>query len=196
MGVLAFVQDVGAAAPVHDQQAALLLLNWLTSQPARLTSPQVHQSGSTLDVALPPRAGPAASSSCPPPSPPQRDVRSELPPHAAQLHLGGRHHAGTLRARRPEQPVRSSSEGCDGWPALAALILIVALPIVSHVLPPLVTRLVEATVPTPTPAPPPQGGGRTAPTSVCAAAERLVPAGGAGPCSAAVGGTGLRWLTD
>lgn len=60
-GVLAFVQDPGLVAPVDHGGAVLLhapqLLTWLTSLPRVLSPQQVHQVGSTLDTALPPRSG-------------------------------------------------------------------------------------------------------------------------------------------
>jgi hypothetical protein len=59
--VLAFTQDVGLAAAVFEHDVVCLqaeqLLPWLTSIPARLTAQEVHQVASTLDAAVPPRAG-------------------------------------------------------------------------------------------------------------------------------------------
>ena len=59
--VLAFAQPVGLEAPVFEHGVVCLeagqLLSWLTSVPQNLTPQQVHQLGSTLDAAFPPRAG-------------------------------------------------------------------------------------------------------------------------------------------
>jgi hypothetical protein len=59
--VLAFAQPVGLEAPVFEHGVVCLeagqLLSWLTSVPQNLTPQQVHQLGSTLDAAFPPRVG-------------------------------------------------------------------------------------------------------------------------------------------
>jgi hypothetical protein len=59
--VIAFVQDVGLSAPVYHQKVVCLhaehLLRWLTSVPGHLSPQQVHQVGSSLDAAFPPRTG-------------------------------------------------------------------------------------------------------------------------------------------
>jgi hypothetical protein len=61
--VLAFASDVGLGAPDYHQGVMCMqadqLLSWLTQQPRLLTPQQVHQVGSSLDAAFPPRAGTA-----------------------------------------------------------------------------------------------------------------------------------------
>jgi hypothetical protein len=61
--VLAFAGDVGLSAPAYHHGVMCLqaeqLLPWLTQQPLSLTSQEVHQLGSALDAAFPPREGPA-----------------------------------------------------------------------------------------------------------------------------------------
>jgi hypothetical protein len=61
--VLAFASQVGLAAPVYHHGVMCMqaeqLLPWLTQQPRSLTPQQVHQVGSSLDAAFPPRAGSA-----------------------------------------------------------------------------------------------------------------------------------------
>lgn len=97
-GVLAFVQDLGLTGPVAHQGVVVLqaeqLLLWLTSQPVRLTAQQVHQLGSTLDAALPPRSG--------------RRTPLTVPPGLARPRTAGRGVPPRPRPRPgPAAPVRS-----------------------------------------------------------------------------------------
>ncbi len=165
LGVLAFVEDVGLPGPVHHQHVVLLqaeqLLAWLTSQPARLTPAQVHQLGSTLDAALPPRDGPRRPLVLPSgtaPAPRRRPVRATPPPSAS---LGGRPRgkpgASRRSARSASQELAQGLRRLLAFLALAALFLFVAVPIATQVLPPLFTRLLQASVARSVPTPPAQG---------------------------------------
>jgi hypothetical protein len=79
-GVLAFVQDLGLAAPTRHHDVFLVqrneLWNWLWSLPPVLSAEQVRALGHALDGALPPRAGaPARTRSVPRQPRPARSSR-------------------------------------------------------------------------------------------------------------------------
>lgn len=175
LGVLVFVEDVGLTGPVHHQQVMLLqseqLLAWLTCQPARLTPAQVHQIGSTLDAALPPRDGPrrlfvlpddfaAVSGRCPAGATPPRSARP------ASRTTPGRG-APRRPARTAGQELAYGLRRMVAFLALAALILFVALPVAGRVLPPLLTRLVQASIPAPAAPPTSPVRGPTPPPNTC-----------------------------
>ena len=142
--VLAFVADVGLAEPVYHQQVMVMqaghLLTWLTSQPAALTSQQVHQIASTLDAALPPRSGPAEPYVLPPPRPAR--TRSPVP-----------------ASRRPAQTAGEVARGELSLLAkkllavavMFALAIVVGIPLVQKVAPALVSSLVTHSIPSPRP---------------------------------------------
>jgi len=185
LGVLAFVEDVALPVPVHHQQVVLLqaeqLLSWLTAQPARLTPAEVHQVGSTLDTALPPRGGlrrpfvlPAGTDPCPAPA---RGPSGATPPRRPRPSGGpaARRRGSRRPARTAGQELAYGLRRLVAFLALAAVMLFVAVPIASRVLPPLLTRLVQTAVPTPTPVRPTLAP--APPTNTCASAPASVPPG-------------------
>lgn len=165
LGVLAFVEDVGLPGPVHHQQVVLLqaeqLLAWLTSQPARLTPAQVHQLGSTLDAALPPRDGPRRTYVLPNGTAlaPRRRPARVTPPGSARP--AGRPTVKPVATRRAarsaKQELVHGLRRLVAFLALAALFLFVAVPIATQVLSPLLTRLLQASVARSVPTPPAPG---------------------------------------
>jgi hypothetical protein len=138
-GVLAFVQDVGLPGPVDHGGAVLLhadrLLVWLTSQPVALTPQQVHQLGSSLDAALPPRAG----SSQP----------ALLAQQAAQVGPGRRRSTRTPpRPAGPRAAPRPTPRAA-GRAALLALLVLVGIalsPLLVRAVSPYVTSVLVSTV--------------------------------------------------
>jgi len=186
-GVLAFLEDVGLTQPVPNQQVVVLqaeqLLGWLTTRPARLTPTQVHQIGSTLDAALPPRDGPRRPFQLPATLTAQRRVgrpgrrptgdtgRRRLGPagRSAPGRPGPRR--GTLRgpARTAGQELAHGLRRIAVLVALAVLVLFVAVPVASRVLPAVLTHLVQASVSRSTPTAPTPG--RTPSAFTCGPAQ-------------------------
>ena len=142
LGVVAFVEDVALTVPVHHQQVLLLqaelLLSWLTVQPGRLTPAEVHQVGSTLDAALPPRDGPRRPFVLPaavtdPRAAPASRPAGATPPRRPRPASGPAAHRRTSRrpARTAAQELAHGLRQILAFLAVAALMLFVVAPIAS-----------------------------------------------------------------
>lgn len=159
--VVAFVEDVGLTDAVPHQQVVLLqaeqLLSWLTREPARLTTTQVHQIGSTLDAALPPRDGPRRAFVLPSglqAAPRRRPARTT---QATGTRPTGRPaspgHPARQAARAAGRELTAGLRRLAAFLVVAAAILFVAVPVASRVLPPLLTHLLQASLSHAVPAP-------------------------------------------